>query len=521
MNLLEYKILLDDKFSKVLDKIDGKLTKFDKHSNKAGGGLKNSFSNIAGIMKGGAIGLAVAGITKLGKAVVGLASDMEQTKTSFSVMLGGSMEKANKMVNQINAFANATPFENGTLFEGAKLLLNFGMSAEKIMPTMKMLGDISGGNADKFNRLSLAYSQARSTGRLMGQDLLQMINAGFNPLQEIAKKTGESMGALKDRMSKGKIGVEELDMAFKSATEKGGKFYQMMDKQSKTFAGRTSTLIGKIKMIGIKVGTALLPTLGKVLNKVIEFSDSLMENFHYIQTALNPVMLAFRDLWTEISNLFSILIPLNAEGEKTGNVWLTVGKVLHYLITPTVKVYQTLALLLKVIRKVVAWSKKMYDNFYIVRKAIDNLLFPFRKLMAMFKWLGKKTGISGGDYDKLVLLEKQNKEHEKALKLQGKGGIASKLFGGIDIETPKFNAKNLMPKVDLLNKGGLMPKNKATIQENKITGSAPKVFNINISKFVENLTVQTTNIQEGATKIKDIIIQELTNGLMDVQLNAR
>lgn len=83
---------------------------------------------------------------------------------------------------------------------------------------MKMLGDISLGNGERLQSLSLAFAQVTATGRLMGQDLLQMINAGFNPLEAIAKRTGETMTDVKERMSDGRVSVEEVEQAMKDAT---------------------------------------------------------------------------------------------------------------------------------------------------------------------------------------------------------------------------------------------------------------------------------------------------------------
>lgn len=101
---------------------------------------------------------------------------------------------------------------------------------------MKQLGDISLGNSDRFQRLSLAFAQVSAAGKLTGQDLLQMVNAGFNPLQEISKKTGQSISDLKDQMADGAISTKMVEEAMKSATEEGGRFAGGMEKASKTFS---------------------------------------------------------------------------------------------------------------------------------------------------------------------------------------------------------------------------------------------------------------------------------------------
>lgn len=215
---------------------------------------------------------AVRKVIDFAKASFNAASEFEQAQTSFEVMLG-SAEKAVDMLTNIDNFANATPFTNNVLMENAKLLLNFGVAGEKILPTLQMLGDVSGGNTQKMNGLTLAFAQMTSTGRLMGQDLLQMINAGFNPLQQISEKTGKSMAVLKDEMSKGQISAKMVEDAFKDATSEGGKFYKMMEKQSQTAAGKMSTAIGKAGLALRKIGQEFLPLVSTALDGFINLMD--------------------------------------------------------------------------------------------------------------------------------------------------------------------------------------------------------------------------------------------------------
>jgi tape measure domain-containing protein len=168
-------------------------------------------------------------------------AQMEQYMASFEIMLG-SAEKATSMVSELKEFAAKTPFEFTDLAKGTQMLLAFGTSAEDIMPTIKMLGDVFQGNKEKFDSLALVFGQVSSQGKLMGQDLLQMINAGFNTLKVISDKTGESMASLKDKMSAGQITIDDVTQAFVWATEEGGQFYNAMENQSKTFNRQLSTL---------------------------------------------------------------------------------------------------------------------------------------------------------------------------------------------------------------------------------------------------------------------------------------
>lgn len=224
---------------------------------------------------------AGAMITQIGKQALKASSDFEQANVQFGVMLG-SAEKASKLVNDLQQMANVTPFETQDLLDASKTLLNFGTSLEEILPDLQMLGDISGGNKERMRSMTLAFSQMSSAGRLMGQDLLQMINAGFNPLQVISEKTGKSMAQLKDEMGEGKISVEMVKQAFKDATSEGGLFFGMMDKQSETFEGRLSTLNDAYTLMIRNISDGALPVLKEQIievTKLVEKADANITAF--------------------------------------------------------------------------------------------------------------------------------------------------------------------------------------------------------------------------------------------------
>lgn len=225
------------------------------------GFIKNAFAFTVGQ---GMFDLLKTGIKSAWDTSIGFNSEMEQSQAAFTTLLG-SASKAKTMLGDLSKFANETPFELGDLNKASQTLLGFGIDANKIMPDLKMLGDVSMGNKDKLQGLALVFAQVQSQGKLMGQDLLQMINNGFNPLQVISKQTGESMAELKDKMAKGQISADMVAKAFQGATEKGGLFYGAMDKQSKTFAGQMSTLSDNVKS-----------TLGGVMKSQFEYLSNTL-----------------------------------------------------------------------------------------------------------------------------------------------------------------------------------------------------------------------------------------------------
>jgi tape measure domain-containing protein len=223
---------------------DGSL-KFDTEINESG--FNSGISKLGGIAKKGA-GVAVAAVgavtAALGAGVVAgvkYNASIESYQTSFEVMTG-SAEKAAEVIDKLKKVGAETPFELPDLADTTQLLMNYGFSADEAMDKMMMLGDISQGSAEKMSRIATAYGQMSSAGKVSLEDVKQMIEAGFNPLQEISESTGESMASLYDRISKGTISVDEITTSMQRATSEGGKYFQSMEKQSQTFSGLISTL---------------------------------------------------------------------------------------------------------------------------------------------------------------------------------------------------------------------------------------------------------------------------------------
>lgn len=223
-------------------------------------------TKMSGIMKGISAGGAAI-FAGLGKVALDYNSQMESYTTNFATLLG-STEAAVKKVDELKKMAAATPFGMADLASATQTLLNFQVPAQKATTILQQLGDISLGNSEKLQSLATVFGQVSSAGKLTGQDLLQFINAGFNPLNEIAKKTGESMEQLRDRMSKGGISVQEVEQAFISATSAGGQFFNGMQAASQTMTGLFSTLKDNVtSLIGSvfqplteSIKTTLLPT---------------------------------------------------------------------------------------------------------------------------------------------------------------------------------------------------------------------------------------------------------------------
>ena len=223
----------------------------------------------------------VAALKQLGSEIIRVRGEFQAADTAIQTLLG-SKEKADALMKQVREYAKISPLEFSDVTAATQMMLGFNIEAEKVPRFISAIGDVSMGEAQKFNSLTLAFSQMSATGKLMGQDLNQMINAGFNPLQQIALTTGKSIATLKEEMSKGAISAEMVQKAFIDATSAGGKFYQMSENASKTINGQLSMMqdamdaafneMGQksegIIMSGIQLTTSLIEnyeTIGKVL----------------------------------------------------------------------------------------------------------------------------------------------------------------------------------------------------------------------------------------------------------------
>jgi len=208
------------------------------------------------------------------KTMARLAAEAEQVITQFEVMTG-SIETANNLYSELRTLAAGTPLQLEGLLGNARTLMLFGESADTATKTLRMLGDVSGGNQTNLKFMVRAFGQISSLGRLQAQDLMQLVNAGWNPLEQIMKKSGETMTEVRERMKDGKVSADEVREALESATGPGGRFNGMMEKMSKTMSGRWSTLIDNIKQLAVQFGEILMP----VFEKAVSFLSKLVNWF--------------------------------------------------------------------------------------------------------------------------------------------------------------------------------------------------------------------------------------------------
>lgn len=229
-----------------------------------------------------------AGVLKaLGSEMIRVRGEFQSMQTAIETMVGKDM--AGQLIPQIKELAKISPLTMSDMVGAEKMMLGFNIQAEDTIKYLKAISDISMGESSKFNSLTLAFSQMSAAGKLMGQDLNQMINAGFNPLQIISEKTGKSIATLKDEMSKGAVSAEMVQQAFIDATSAGGKFYNMSENASKTINGQLSMMQDALDSVFNELGTKS----ESVIMDGIQMTTSLIQNYETVGRILAGLVVTY------------------------------------------------------------------------------------------------------------------------------------------------------------------------------------------------------------------------------------
>jgi tape measure domain-containing protein len=465
---------------------------------------KSSFASIGDIIKGTLGADAIKGVLSSGfeflKGSVSKAMDFGMTKESFKVLAGD--KKGGQLANDLNTLQQQTIL-GPEVFKAAQTMLGFGIASDKVLPNMKMLGDISMGDANKLESLTLAFSQISSAGKLQGQDLLQLINAGWNPLNEISRKTGISMGDLKDRMAQGGISAKMVEDALKSATGAGGQFHGMMDKLADTPAGKMAQLQGAFESFQVKVGEALMPIATGLMDIAAPLLDIATQYLPMVSQAIQDVLSYFSGLNDSTSN-WSYYISVVKD--IFGIIW----NVLSYVWQGVVHIAGGLiewighSEILKDVFNVIKGIISVIGD--VIKAVIDSLVWLWDNVVKpildaldnAYKWV---KSLFGGD------------EADVNVKINSDGAKVTTSVPKTQ-STSSLSAAQAAPEV-AAGKSSLDSMKKGSVAGG-ITSGGPRVINITIGKMIEKLEVHAGTMQEGLKdlehQVEEVMLRVLNSG---------
>lgn len=527
--------------------------------------------------------LVIAGA--IGGRALKLGIDQEMRNASFEVLFGGA-DNAKKMIDDISAYAAKTPYGKAELSDAAQVMAGFGIAQEKIMPNMKAIGDIAMGDKTKLSSLTLAFSQMSATGKLMGQDLLQMINAGFNPLEQMAKTTRKSIGQLKEDMAKGLITSEMVTQAFYDATSAGGLFHGMTDKISNTLGGQLSTLMDNVNELLLNLYNIIQPILmpairgfNLLLSDSTAFFDKLGEKISNLSTTakvVGGVMLWLAATFTvvKVATMAYAAVTKIITALKSAETLAWIANNLAMWANPITWIVAGIIALIGVIAfliiKVDGWGeawehtvngcKLIFQLFvdgikYYFNTMVNGLMIGLNKIKAGWYEFKNAVGIGDSSENNSMLAEIQadTERRKKEIADGAKGLIETSKQAASEFkkagQSLSINDTSLGDVVDgMKSKLGIAPAGVAGMDSeaggtgsggtgkgggkgkggasgktaNSIAtgGSKTTHITINLGNLVQTMNVTAGNIQDGAEKVRDIVLDELSRALTMAQANA-
>lgn len=224
--------------------------------------LTNTLHNVAGAFGIGLnIGNAIGMVKNMITSSFQLAAAMEQSEMAFTTMLG-SAEASTEMLTKLRDFADKTPFEFAGLQEAAKRMMAYGFAAEDVIPTLTSVGDAAaalGGGQPMIERLTTALGQMSAKGKVSGEELRQLAEAGVPALRYLAEAAGVTTGEMSKMIEKG---VVPADKAVKVLLENmKQEFGGLMGKQAETASGKLSTMKDSLSALGTEVGRSFIPNV--------------------------------------------------------------------------------------------------------------------------------------------------------------------------------------------------------------------------------------------------------------------
>ena len=428
--------------------------------------------------------------------------------TNFATLLRGADDtkeqaaaKGKEYADALRNSTAATLYGTNTVNDAAKSMLSFGINDKEILPILSQIGDIAAGDAQKFGSLSLAFAQISSAGKLGGQDLMQLINAGFNPLQEISKKTGKSIGELKDDVSKGLITADMVKEAFASATSEGGQFNGMLeDIKNNTLQGKLAVLQGGIDDLKAKFFELMLPIANKLIPII---NDNLIPAITAVVDFLSPVF----DLISENIDTIGVFVGVILSVVGAIKIWTGVQTVLNAVMTAN-----PIGIVVVAIAALIAWIYKVVEAWDRWGAAMTLVMGPLGMIVNIIKtiydhWTSIKKAfeeggiISGLKRIGIVLLDTLLKPIQQLLEMIGRVANWDWVKAGAE------KIKSIRASLDLITEGESKPVESASTSNdtNKELESLVNA-NTNTATLASSAAKGTEAVATGGTRNTQITI---------------
>ena len=496
-----YEIRLKDAFSSPLKGLESKMNGFEAKV----GGIKGSLGGLSSSMASAFAATAVvAGITAMGTKLITLGAQMEQTRVSFETMLGSS-EAASGFIKQLQQFANVTPYVTSEVLDAGKQMLAFGFQSGEVIPQLTKLGDVASGLSIPLGDMIYLYGTLKTQGKAMTKDIMQFAQRGIPIYDALATVLGVGKDKVGDLVTEGKVGFAQVEQAFALMTAKGSMFGGLMEKQSKTLAGRWSTFLGTLENIGTSLGEKLVPLAGKLVD--------FFSNLAGIIPRLN-----FSDLTNVFSELFAVVTDVfNIFAEMFGMIGakITLFDVFQFAIKGIALGFRLMTIGISfALTGFTVLVKAVKDSFLIFQGLGDIIQGAFT--LDTSKIYGGINKIKVGFND---MTNNAKESVMESVKNQSEG--FKKIFTGW--------GDPAKAKTDALSGGGsLMTSSKKSANGSGTTGSGVEKISsgtrsvvLNINKLVETVNISKTLDKMNNSEIVDAVKRALLTAVNDVNIVAQ
>ena len=460
-----------------------------------------------GAVGAAAIGASVMAATQGIGSAMRAAFDRQKIQASYNILAGGKAQ-GEALVGQLKTLMRDTML-GGEVFDIARTMMAFGVKGD-IAGRIAQIGNVAMGDAGRMQSLGLALSQMSAAGKLQGQDRLQMINAGWNPINTISEMTGKSAAQLNEEMSKGLITSDMVWKALEYATGKGGQFAGVLDAIANTPAGQYMLMQGQWQELMVGLGESLMPIATDVMKFVNSSVMPLVETYlPYLRESVSYVWGVLQGWMSTLTPVKGVFASLREDGslmnQFVGGLWSLgkqivpiVGKIVGLvgqLISETVQllnknelfklvwdmVYTTGSALLGVVNKVVDRMKWMWDN--IIKPIVDTTTGWVNGALRAIGLTSKVPGVRGGVSSSMPGVG---------------GGDAERLAAAQASALATMQSANVSASSSV--SGG-------------VSSGGPKVVNITVNKLLDSITVSAANLKEGADEIEKVVLDTLARVL--------
>lgn len=282
-----------------------------KHLNsslgRASRSLKSFGSQVTDVGKNLSLKLS-APLALVGTKALSSAMNFQKLQTQLDVLTGSAEAGADAFARLVK-FSAGTPFQLDELVKANNTLMGFGVSAEDAFQHLQSIGDIAAVSGGDLQGISVAFGQVAAAGRLMGQDLLQLINNGVPIIDMLSKSMGVAKSEIKDMVSEGAVTFPVLIEAFRQATTEGGKFEGGMGKLSQTLGGVLSTLKDNLNIAFAELGKEIVNAfdLTNNMQKFIDFIKDITERFRNLEPQTKKIVIAIGALGVALPPLLIVL----------------------------------------------------------------------------------------------------------------------------------------------------------------------------------------------------------------------